>query len=85
MKTPSRVMQALIVLVLLLYFGLAMFGKSIWASFDVSEAFAQTLINLTIAAVMYYIGTTSSSQKKDDTIADQAKAAGPAPASPPPP
>jgi predicted transcriptional regulator len=29
----------------------------------------QTLINITIAAVSYYIGTTQQSAKKDETIA----------------
>lgn len=72
MKLPDMkgVMPALIAVVFLLYFGLALFGPSIFPGFKATnDSMSQTLINLTIAAVMYYIGTTQGSSKKDDVIA----------------
>lgn len=63
-------MPAVIAVVFLTFFGLALFGPSIWPGFKPpSEAMMQTLINLTIAAVMFYIGTTQASARKDETIA----------------
>ena len=77
MKAPHGFMQGLITIVLLVYFGFAMFGKSFWPGFDVADAMAQTLINLVILGVGFYLGSSSNSQKKDDVIADQAKSAAP--------
>ncbi len=62
-------MPGLIVLVLLLYFGLALFGTSIGIKVADESPLIQTLINLTIAGCAFYIGTTQGSAKKDDVIA----------------
>ncbi len=73
-------MPGLIAIVFLIYFGLALFGPSIFPGFKATDdSMSQTLINLTIAAVMYFIGTTQSSKAKDDTIAAQITGTPPAP------
>lgn len=70
MPKVSIGMPGFIVTVLLAYFGLALFepwGLSINSS---DNPLVQTLINVTIAAVSYFIGTSQGSQKKDDIIAN---------------
>lgn len=70
MPKVSIGMPGFIVTVLLAYFGLALFepwGLSINSS---DNPLVQTLINVTIAAVSYFIGTSQGSAKKDDIIAN---------------
>ena len=62
-------MPALIALILLVYFGLALFGKSFWPAFIVDTTFGQTLVNLTIAGCAYFLGTTQGSAKAHEVIA----------------
>lgn len=62
-------MPAFIVVVLLLYFGLALFGKRLGIEISGNDPLVQTLINLTIAAASYFIGTSQGSAKKDDQAA----------------
>jgi len=69
LPTPKVTMPAFIVTVLLAYFGLALFGKRIGVEMDQSNPLVQTLINLTIAAASFFIGTSQGSSKKDDIIA----------------
>jgi hypothetical protein len=65
---PNTSMPAFIVVALLAIYAAAFFLPAFLpVTFD--EAMKQTLLNLVIAAVSYYIGTTQSSTKKDDTIA----------------
>lgn len=63
-------MPAFIVVVLLGYFGLALFGKPLGITVVANDPLVQTLINLTIAAASFFIGTTQGSAKKDDVIAN---------------
>lgn len=63
------IMPAVIVIVLLAYFGIALFGKAVGIDVDSASPLVQTLINLTIAASSYFLGTTQGSAKKDDVIA----------------
>ena len=72
-------MPALIALILLVYFGLALFGKSFWPAFIVDTTFGQTLVNLTIAGCAYFLGTTQGSAKAHEVIAAAATAAVPQP------
>jgi hypothetical protein len=65
---PSQSMQAFIVVVLLAFYGAALFLPA-FLPVSLDEAMKQTLLNLVIAAVSYYIGTSAGSSKKDDTIA----------------
>lgn len=69
LPTPKVTMPAFIVVVLLVYFGIALFGKRIGIDVDQSNPLIQTLINLTIAAASFFIGTSQGSSKKDDIIA----------------
>lgn len=62
-------MPGFIVTVLLMYFGLALFGKSIGIEVQSDSPLVQTLINLTIAGSAFFIGTTQGSARKDDVIA----------------
>ena len=66
-------MPAFIATVLLAYFGFALFGPAFFPSLKVETNLIQTLINLVIAGVSYYIGTTQQSAKKDETIATISK------------
>ncbi len=70
-------MPAAIALLLLAYFGVALFGPAIWPSMKIEANLTQTLMNLVIAAVSYYIGTTQQSAKKDETIATISKGPNP--------
>lgn len=75
--TSKSCMPAFIAIIFLAYFGVALFGPMFWPNLKGIEAnMAQTLINLTIAAVSYYIGTTQQSAKKDETIASISKPEG---------
>lgn len=69
MKPPAFSMPAFIVVVLLALYGGAFFLPAFVPGVTFDEAMKQTLLNLVIAAVSYYIGTTKSSSKKDETIA----------------
>ncbi len=70
MTVPKAFMQAFITVVLLLYFGLAMFGSALGLA-PPSEPFAQTLIAVFMIAIGYYLGTSQSSAKKDEVIAEK--------------
>lgn len=70
-------MPAFIVVVLLAYFGLALFGKAFGITVATNDPLVQTLINLSIAAVSFFIGTTQGSAKKDDVIANSVPIAPP--------
>lgn len=86
MKTDlNGKMPAFIVTVLLAYFGLALFGKPLGIVVTSDSPMVQTLINLTLMAAGFFIGTTQSSQKKDDTIAAQVAGAPPPDPAPVPP
>lgn len=75
-------MPGFIVTILLAYFGLAIFQP--WGiKVDDGSPLVQTLINLTIAAASYFIGTSQGSARKDDVIAGM-PAQPVAPAPPPP-
>lgn len=65
-------MPGFIVTILLAYFGVALFGKSLGIAVDDTSPLAQTLINVTIAATSYFIGTSQGSAKKDEVIAGHA-------------
>ena len=67
-------MPAVIAIVLLGYFGLVLFLPMVIPNVaKPSEALTATLVNLTIAAIAYFIGTTQQSAKKDNTIASLTK------------
>lgn len=86
MKTPDLKgsMPAFIVSVLLLYFGLALFGAPLGVVVTSDSPMVQTLINLTLMAASFFIGTTQASSKKDETIAAQiTPPVAPTPAVPP--
>lgn len=71
MNLPPKIsMPGFIVVVLLAYFGLALFGKPLGIVVTTENSLVQTLINLTIAAASFFIGTTQGSAKKDDIIAN---------------
>lgn len=70
MPKVSIGMPGFIVSVLLIYFGLALFGKPLGIVITSDNPLVQTLINLTIAAASYFIGTNQGSAKKDDIIAN---------------
>ncbi len=73
-ETEARTcMPAVIAMLLLAYFGVALFGPAIWPALKIEANMGQTLMNLVIAAVSYYIGTTQQSAKKDETIATISK------------
>lgn len=74
-KTPSRVMAALISLILLGLFGFVLLAPAFLKDVEFDEALKQTLLTLTVIAVGYYLGTSNASHTKDETIAAQAKAA----------
>lgn len=69
MNTPNRSMQAFIVIVLLALYATALLLPAFMPEVQFDEAMKQTLLNLVIAAVSYFIGTSATSAKKDDTIA----------------
>ncbi len=72
-ETRDPRMPAVIATVLLAYFGLALFGPVFWPALKIESNLAQTLINLVIGGVGYYMGTTQQSAKKDETIASISK------------
>lgn len=82
MDTPPKqiTMPAFIVTVLLIYFGLALFGAPLGIVVTSDSPMVQTLINLTLMAASFFIGTTQASARKDDVIASQV----PNPPAPPP-
>lgn len=61
---------AFIVVVLLIYLGLALFGSAIGINIRSDNPFAELLKNLTLMAASYFVGTTQGSAKKDEIIAN---------------
>lgn len=55
-------MQAFIVVVLLIFYGVALFLPAVKPDAELDEAMKQTLLNLVIAAVSYYIGTSAGAK-----------------------
>jgi len=81
LPTPKITMPGFIVVVLLLYLGLALFGSVIGINIKSDNPFAELLKNVSLMALSYFVGTTQASKAKDDTIAAQISAA-PAPPAP---
>lgn len=71
-KIPSAFMQGLIALLLLCNFTALLLGPSIIPGYkEPSAAMTQTLVNLVILAVGYYLGSSSGSARKDEINAQQ--------------
>jgi hypothetical protein len=71
-KVPQGFMPALVALVLIANFTFELIGPSIWASYKPPLASMEnTLINLVILAVGFYLGSSSSSARKDELNAAQ--------------
>lgn len=71
-KIPSAFMQGLIALLLLCNFTAMLLGPSIFSGYkEPSAALTQTLVNLVILAVGYYLGSSSGSARKDEINAQQ--------------
>lgn len=72
-KIPNAFMQGLIALSLLANFTFMLVAPSIWQDHykDPSAAMQQTLVNLVILAVGYYLGSSSGSARKDEISAAQ--------------
>lgn len=68
-QSRFRFMPALIVCILLAFFGVALFLPALLPGVELDASLLQTLLTLTVVGVSFYLGTSSSSQKKDDTIA----------------
>ena len=66
-KGKGNCMPSVITLILIAYFGVALFGPAF--GLKVEPNMGQTLMNLVIAVVSYFVGTTQQSAKKDETIA----------------
>lgn len=70
-KVDHRVMPAVIALGFMFLFAVVMLAPIVKSDIEFDESMKQTLLTLTVAAVMYYIGTSQGSAKKDETIAAQ--------------
>jgi len=71
-KAPSAFMQGLIALLLLANFTFMLVGPSLLGGYKApGEALTQTLVNLVILAVGYYLGSSSGSVRKDEQSAAQ--------------
>lgn len=72
LKAPSALMQGLIALLLLANFTFMLVGPTFFASYEApGDALTQTLVNLVILAVGYYLGSSSNSARKDEQSAAQ--------------
>lgn len=71
-KMPSAIMQGLIALLLLGNFTAMLLGPTLFPGYkEPSAALTQTLVNLVILAVGYYLGSSSGSARKDEINATQ--------------
>lgn len=85
-KMPSAFMQGLIAVLLLLNFTFMLLAPSIFTNYQPpAEALTQTLVNLVILAVGYYLGSSSGSARKDEINVQQQDKAIAALAPPPDP
>ena len=72
LKAPSAVMQAVIAMLLLANFTFMLVAPSILTGYKpASEALVQTLVNLVLLAVGYYLGISQGSARKDEINAQQ--------------
>lgn len=71
-KLPSAFMQGLIALLLIGNFTFMLIAPSVIAGYKPpGDALTQTLVNLVILAVGYYLGSSSGSARKDEINATQ--------------
>lgn len=71
-KPPSALMQGLIACLLMMNFTFMLLAPSIFPGYKPpSEALVQTLVNLVILAVGYYLGSSQGSARKDEINAAQ--------------
>jgi hypothetical protein len=71
-KMPSAFMQGLIALLLIGNFTFMLIAPSVITSYKPpGDALTQTLVNLVILAVGYYLGSSSGSARKDEINAAQ--------------
>ena len=69
-RIPKAFMQGVIALLLMGNFTVMLLGPSLFSSYKPPEAgLTQTLVNLVILAVGYYLGSSSGSAKKDEANA----------------
>lgn len=73
-KVDHRIMPAVITIAFIVLFAIVMLLPAFRPNIEFDESMKQTLLTLTVAAVMYYIGTSQGSAKKDETIAAQSAA-----------
>jgi hypothetical protein len=70
-KADHRIMPAVIAAAFIAIFAVVMLTPMFKPDVEFDESMKQTLLTLTVAAVMFYIGTSQGSAKKDETIAAQ--------------
>jgi len=71
-KVPQAFMQGLIALLLIGNFTFMLVAPSIFPSYKPpGDALTQTLVNLVILAVGYYLGSSQGSARKDELNASQ--------------
>ncbi len=71
-KNPSSFMQGLIALLLIGNFTFMLVAPTIFSAYKPpGDALTQTLVNLVILAVGYYLGSSSGSARKDEINAQQ--------------
>lgn len=72
LEVPKAFMQGLIAFLLLANFTFMLIAPTIWNQYkDPSAAMQQTLVNLVILAVGYYLGSSQGSARKDELSAQQ--------------
>lgn len=69
---PKAAMQGTIALLLLVDFTFLLIAPSVWTAYkEPSTVMSQTLVNLVILAVGYYLGSSQGSARKDELNAMQ--------------
>lgn len=72
MNNPNAnpLVQAIIALILLVMFAVALFLPAWFPDFHPDASVLQTLLTLVVVGVSFYLGSASGSARKDETIRD---------------